>query len=228
MKKAAVLWTGGKDSALALFESLKQFSIDRLVTFVPELRHKFYAHPIELIQAQAESIGLPHQLFQIKEPFADSYREALCNLRDDGVQVVITGDVSHMGGYPNWIRERAKGILQVYTPLWETSRLEVLDKLESNGFEVVCSLAYKRSFKETIAGKHLDSKLIKLLSRLSKLSHLDICGENGEYHTWVICAPFFQRHLKFTGLCLKETKDFYYLEFEQVTAVRGPHCRSPC
>ncbi|HET8702011.1 MAG TPA: diphthine--ammonia ligase, partial [Nitrococcus sp.] len=215
MEKAVVLWTGGKDSALALFESMKRFSIDRLVTFVPEPYHKFYAHPIELIQAQAQCIGLRHQLFQIKKPFVDSYRNALSSLRDDGLRVVITGDIATVAGCPNWIKECAEGILEVYMPLWGVDRLDVLNRLRSNRFKVICSLAYKKIFRETITGRHLNQQLIEQLSLLNRLSGLDICGENGEYHTWVISAPFFKRRLEFINLRLEEAKDFFYLEFDR-------------
>lgn len=107
MQKAAVLWTGGKDSVLALFESLRHFSIDRLVTFVPKPRHRFYAHPLELMNAQAESIGLPHQCLTVKEPFKDSYQKALSGLAQGGIDTVITGDIAPVDGQPNWINECA-------------------------------------------------------------------------------------------------------------------------
>ena len=57
LEKSAVLWTGGKDSCLALYEARKAgYSIDGLITFAPE-NPAFLAHPIGFMQLQSRSIG---------------------------------------------------------------------------------------------------------------------------------------------------------------------------
>ena len=53
MKKAAVLWTGGKDSALAFQVSLNLYDIKRLVCSISADNRRFYAHPTELMELQA-------------------------------------------------------------------------------------------------------------------------------------------------------------------------------
>lgn len=214
MKKAVVLWTGGKDSALALFESQDSFLIDRLVTFTPESQRRFYAHPLPLIQAQAKSIGLPHHCISIKKPYNSSYTDAIKALKDDGIDILITGDISRVDGNPNWIKERAEGILDVHVPLWEANRKELLDRLIINGFEVLCTLAYDKYFTPTIAGNHLDTTLYEKLSQLNKTGNIDICGENGEYHTCVLYAPFFQTRIQLINPCIKKREDFHYLDFD--------------
>ena len=60
MKKAAVLWTGGKDSALAFHVSVNLYDIKRLVCFVPADNRQFYAHPTELMELQARKIRMPN------------------------------------------------------------------------------------------------------------------------------------------------------------------------
>ncbi|MDH5436921.1 MAG: diphthine--ammonia ligase [Gammaproteobacteria bacterium] len=216
MKNAAILWTGGKDSALALFESIGKFALDRLVTFVPEPQTEFLAHPVTLMKFQAESIGLRHQNIPIRKPFKDSYVEAIAGLKESGVEVLITGDISSVNNQPNWIKQCAEGILETHMPLWEVNRKELLHKLRDNDFEVICSLAYKKDFTNTIVGKRLDSALIEKLLDLGSRSGFDPCGENGEYHTCVLSAPFFDYKLKLLGENIKETDKFYYLVFEEI------------
>ena len=67
--KAAVLWTGGKDSALAFQVSLNLHDIRRLVCFVPADNRQFYAHPTQLMELQARKIGIPIEFMPISEPY---------------------------------------------------------------------------------------------------------------------------------------------------------------
>ena len=72
MRKSAVLWTGGKDSALALFISIKEgHQIDRLITFAPP-NPTFLAHPLEIIKEQAIQLAIPHQLIEITPPYDEN------------------------------------------------------------------------------------------------------------------------------------------------------------
>ena len=94
MMKAAVLWTGGKDSALALFASLNLYDIRRLICFVPADNRQFYAHPTQLMALQARKIGIPMVFLPISEPYKLSYRQQIEAIRDSGIEVLITGDIS--------------------------------------------------------------------------------------------------------------------------------------
>ncbi len=210
MTKAAVLWTGGKDSVLALHLSRKSYDIEKLICFVPADNRQFYAHPRQLMALQAQKIGIPIEFAPISEPYKQSYREQIEMIRDTGIEVLITGDISTVGGMPNWIDEVAAGLVEVDKPLWELDRLIVLDTLTSNQFEVVCSLAYKKYFQTTITGRHLDSELISELQQLP----IDPCGEQGEYHTWVLDAPFFKAPVQLEGTRTVDTPEYCYLTYE--------------
>lgn len=211
MKKAAVLWTGGKDSALAFQVSLNLYDIRRLVCFVPADNRQFYAHPTQLMELQAQKIGLPIEFMPISEPYESSYRQQIKKVKDTGIAVLITGDISTVGGMPNWIDGVAAGLAEVYKPLWELDREAILDTLIANQFEVVCSLAYKKYFQPTIAGRYLGLELISELKRLP----IDACGEQGEYHTWVLDAPFFREPVELEGLRVIEADAYCYLTYTQ-------------
>lgn len=210
MMKAAVLWTGGKDSALALQASLNLYDIRRLVCFVPADNRQFYAHPTQLMALQAQKIGIPIEFVPISDPYKLSYREQIEKIRDAGIDVLITGDISAVGGMPNWIDEVATGLVGVYKPLWELDRGAILDTLASNQFEVVCSLSYKKHFQTTITGRYLDLELISQLKQLP----IDSCGEQGEYHTWVLDAPFFGTPVQLEGTRVVDAPEYCYLTYE--------------
>ena len=65
MTKAVVLWTGGKDSALAFHLSLNLYDIRSLICFVPADNRQFYAHPTQLMALQAQKIGIRIDFLEI-------------------------------------------------------------------------------------------------------------------------------------------------------------------
>ena len=209
--KAAVLWTGGKDSALAFQVSLNLYDIRRLVCFVPSDGKQFLAHPTELMELQAQKIGIPIEFVPISEPYKPSYQQQIEAIRGTGIEVLITGDISTVDGMPNWIDGVAAGLVTVYKPLWELDRDAILDTLISNEFKVICSLAYKKYFQPTIAGRYLDVELISELKQLP----IDLCGEQGEYHTWVLDAPFFKAPVQLEGTRVVEETEYCYLTYER-------------
>ena len=210
MMKAAVLWTGGKDSALALHLSLNLYDIRSLICFVPADNRRFYAHPQQLMTRQAQKIGIPIEFVPISEPYKQSYRQQIETIRDVGIEVLITGDISTVGGMPNWIDEVAAGLVGIEKPLWELDRGAILDTFASNQFEVVCSLSYKKHFQTTITGRYFDLELISQLKQLP----IDPCGEQGEYHTWVLDAPFFKAPVQLEGTRIVDTPEYCYLTYE--------------
>ena len=210
MTKAAVLWTGGKDSALALHASLNLYNIRRLICFVPADNRQFYAHPTQLMALQAQKIGIPIEFVPISDPYKLSYREQIEKIRDHGIEVLITGDISTVGGMPNWIDEVAAGLVGVEKPLWGLDRHTILETLISSKFEVICSLSYKKHFQPTITGRYLDSSLISELKQLP----IDPCGEQGEYHTWVLDAPFFKTPVELEGTRIVDAPEYCYLTYE--------------
>ena len=209
--KAAVLWTGGKDSALALQVSLNLYDIRRLVCFVPADKRQFYAHPTELMELQARKIGMPIEFVPISEPYKQSYRQQIEAIKDTGIEILITGDISTVDGMPNWIEEVAAGLVEVHKPLWELDRHAILDTLISNKFKVICSLAYKKHFQPTITGRYFDTELISELKQLP----IDACGEQGEYHTWVLDAPFFKAPVQLEGTRIVEVAKYCYLTYKR-------------
>ena len=210
MTKAAVLWTGGKDSALTLHLSLNLYDIKKLICFVPADNRQFYAHPTQLMALQARKIDVPIEFVPIVKPYKLSYRQQIETIRDNGIEMLITGDISTVGGLPNWIDEVAAGLVDVEKPLWGLDRGAILDTLISNKFEVICSLSYKKYFQPTITGRHLDPELISELKQLP----IDPCGEQGEYHTWVLDAPFFKAPVQLEGTRIVDAPEYCYLTYE--------------
>ncbi len=118
-RNAAMLWTGGKDSALAMYHAQQAgYNIRCLATFAP-LHATFLAHPLDFIAMQAAALALPHYVLPVSEPFDEGYEYSLQWLKEKtGIDSVVTGDIDAVDGKPNWVRERCRSLeLDVYTPL---------------------------------------------------------------------------------------------------------------
>ncbi|MDF1796064.1 MAG: diphthine--ammonia ligase [Coxiellaceae bacterium] len=194
--RVVVLWTGGKDSVLALQSVLDEgHQVSRLITFAPE-NPDFKAHPIDIMKAQANSIGLLHQIITITGDFREGYEQALQSLKDEGIDAVVTGDIDLIKGAPNWINECAiKSGITVLKPLWQQDRIQLMSKLLTLGYELIISAAVKDIIPKEWLGQPVDEKRLKEIVQLSDSNSMDICGENGEYHTIVYDGPLFKSKL---------------------------------
>src|SRR5580704_9376360 len=100
MQNAVVLWTGGKDSCLALHLARENnLNIVALITFVPPGNAEFEAHPQSRMQKQAKRMALDIHFIEITEPYKFSYIKALKWIEDTFMaSVVITGDIDLVEG----------------------------------------------------------------------------------------------------------------------------------
>jgi uncharacterized protein (TIGR00290 family) len=194
--RAAVLWTGGKDCSLALHEARAAgLDVRELVTFVPQ-EPDFLAHPLAVLEVQARAARLPHRRLVVDDPFREGYERALRSLRDEGVRVLVTGDIAEVAGHPNFIRECAEPLgLRVETPLWGRGRAALLERLLAEKFHAVVSCVDTRRLPDGWVGRALDAAAVAELHALHASHGVDPSGENGEYHSLVLDAPFFAQRV---------------------------------
>ena len=193
----AVLWTGGKDSALALHRV--RASVRELVTFVPP-NAEFKAHDLRLIAAQARALGLPHRLLVVEAPYELGYERALSELRESGIERVVTGDIAEVAGQPNFIVQRAERVgLDVALPLWGVDREAHMTQLVSLGFDVIFTYVNEPWLDASWVGRHLSASSLAELRALSAKNGCDLAGENGEYHSMVLAGPGWRSEVRVEG-----------------------------
>ena len=217
MKNAAMLWTGGKDSCLALLEASRSgYNVRCLVTFAPP-DPDFLAHPLAFMKLQAEALGLPHHVLPVHEPFADGYETHLRSMHNDmGIGAVVTGDIAEVNGSPNWIRERSRPVgMEVHTPLWGRDRRTLLEQLLSHHFTVRFSCVKKRWLAESWVGRTLNEPTITELQTVRERNGLDLCGEEGEYHTLVTDGPQFSRAIEVRSYSTRANESLAFMEIHQ-------------
>jgi diphthine-ammonia ligase len=217
MQHAAALWTGGKESSMALYEAVQNdYNISCLVTFAPTAPD-FLAHPLSIMKLQAKALGLPHYVLPVTPPFESSYEASLRSLRDEfGITCVVTGDIAEVNGYPNWIRERCRPVgICVHTPLWYRDRNVLFRQLLDRGFKARFSCVDTRWFDEDWIGRELDNQIFDELRILHERTGLDICGEQGEYHTLVTDGPQFMQRIDIRSYSRRVAGSLAYMQIHK-------------
>lgn len=217
-RNVALLWTGGKDSALALLETKRRgYDVCCLATFAPP-KPNFIAHPIAFIKLQARALGCPHYILPVSASAETSYEAGLYWLRSQlGIDCVVTGDIAEIGGHSNWIRERSRAVgINVHTPLWGRRRDILLQQLVAEKFEIYISFVRMPWLSKNWAGRELDSRAISELTTMSISNGMDLCGENGEYHTLVTGGPQFSGRIAICSYTVRATAFAAYMEIRQL------------
>lgn len=219
MSGVAVAWTGGKDSSLAFYESeMLGYKVNCLVTFAWS-QETFLAHPLDFITLQAEALELPHYTLDVAEPFDRGYEDALSLLKEQyGIDILITGDIGEVAGHDsNWLVERAARCnVEVIRPLWHISGIELLNRLLELGFRVVFSCVKMPWFTDEWLGKELSANTIQQLLEINQRTGLDICGEQGEYHTLATDGPQFKKRIRIESYSKRVHDSVMYIAIESV------------
>jgi len=189
-------WSGGKDSAMALYSLLQQkkFKIVALLTTVTEGYDRIAMHGVrrELLQRQADSLRLPlHEVFIppqcVNLIYEARMEEALRLFYNQGVRKVAFGDIflEDLRAYRE--KNLARIGMTALFPIWKRDTLELIRFFHQQCFRAVAACIDTRVLDPSFAGRELDKSFFRNLPPLA-----DRCGENGEFHTFVFDGPIFQ------------------------------------
>jgi uncharacterized protein (TIGR00290 family) len=202
MKQQAIFnWSGGKDSALALYKVLQsgQYNILTLLTSVSEPYQRISMHGVrmDLLDQQAASIGLPcHKLFLPEMPTMEAYEllmtSALGELQSQGATTSVFGDIflEDLRRYRE--DQLAKLNLRAEFPLWGVPTRELIREFIGLGFQTITTCVNEKYLDQSFVGRVIDENFLRDLP-----ANVDPCGENGEFHTFVFDGPLFRQPVAF-------------------------------
>lgn len=197
-------WSGGKDSALALWELLRlpEWEVVGLLTSLADTYRRISHHGVreELLDEQAAAIGLPLDKLWLtlrdgpctNEVYERLIGDKLAGYVARGVRHVAHGDLflAELRAY----RERnlaRLGMTGVF-PIWGRDTRKLVEDFEDAGFRAVLCCVEGTKLDASLVGRSLDRSLLADLP-----SGIDPAGENGEYHSFVYDGPIFQRPVEF-------------------------------
>jgi len=202
MHKTYINWSGGKDSSLALYRILQQkiYTVNCLLTSVNAVHNRISMHGVtrSLLHAQAASLGIP--LTTIEMPEEPGMREhedissiKINQLKQQGFTHTIFGDI-FLEDLRKYREEQlaAMGITPVF-PLWKIDTYKLMKDFLELGFKTIVVCINDKFLDKSFCGRVIDEQFIKDLP-----ANVDVCGENGEFHTFVFDGPIFKTPIKFT------------------------------
>jgi len=188
--KAAISWSGGKDSCAALMRARHDFDVVAMVTMADESAARSRSHGLrpEVLDAQADRLGLSRVIGRCSWATYDSeYRAALEQLKAVDVTHVIFGDI-RFDEHRAWAEQIcASRELVAVEPLFGCSTASLLLDWVDSGAEAIIVTTRAERLDATWLGRALSREMIDEFARLN----VDPCGEHGEYHTVVTNCPLF-------------------------------------
>jgi len=208
--RLAVLFSGGKDSTLALLKAAEKEEVVCLITIVSKNKESYMFHTpnIWITRLQAEAIGLP--LIQkltkgVKEQELEDLKNAIRQARKKlKIEGVVTGAVESV-----YQAERIQRIcheldLWCFNPLWKKDQQKLLEEIVERGFKAIISGVFAYPLDKSWLGKEMNKELIEELVVLQKEYKISPSGEGGEIETTVLDAPLFRKKIEVLNFTIEE------------------------
>ncbi len=198
--KFVLSFSAGKDSVLALHRMVAQGHKPAalLVMFNRDAgRSWFHGADRALLCAMAESLRLPLVCCEAAggADYEAAFERCLRAQKEQGVEACVFGDID-LEAHRRWNEARcAAAGLRAELPLWGESREELVREVVGLGYRCVVKCVRQSALPERFLGRVLDLPLLEELRGLG----VDLCGENGEYHTVVLDGPLFHAPVRRTA-----------------------------
>lgn len=202
--RLGVLFSGGKDSTLALHMAAEKEEVACLITVLSKNEESFMFHTpnINVTTMQAEALGLPlvsvttqgqkeKELVDLEHVIAEAKREF-------GIEGVVTGAVESV--YQATRVQRICNQLDIwcFNPLWKHNQKALLESLLKKQFKVIISGIFAYPLDEKWLGKQINAQVIARLVELQDKYGISPSGEGGEIESTVLDAPMFKQEIEVT------------------------------
>ena len=199
--RLGVLFSGGKDSTLALHIAAEKNEIACLITIISKNKESYMFHTpninITTLQAQALDLPLLEKVTEGKQEeelkdLEEAIAQAIVKFKIEGI---VTGAVESV-----YQSKRIQNIcdklgISCVNPLWKINQKALLEELVAKKFKVIISGIFAYPLDESWLGKELNTTIIERLVALSEKYGISIAGEGGEIETTVLDAPLFKKKI---------------------------------
>lgn len=194
-------WSGGKDSAYALWRLMQQQDVQGLVTSHSAAHKRVSMHgvPEELVDAQASALGLPLHKFYLPEGCSmDDYDAIIATemtaLKTQGATHCGFGDIFLEDLKTYREKQMLASGLECQFPIWkEADTTTLAQRIIDAGIEATVVCINSQKVPVELIGQRYDRDFLAALPE-----SVDPCGENGEFHTFVHNAPNFSSPIPIT------------------------------
>ncbi len=199
-KKAAVLFTGGKDSCLALHMALQQgYDVCYLLSVLPKSFDSFMFHKpdLKLLEKQAETLGVK---LITQETKGEEERELkdlrlLINEIKKKIDVIVAGGIASSYQGKRIKRICKKMGCEFYAPLWNYKSEDVWNSLFKEKFKVILTKISCEGIGREFLGRIINKRIFNELKKLAEKYKFRLDFEGGEAETAVLFMPEFKKHI---------------------------------
>lgn len=195
-------WSGGKDSALALYylKQLPAYEIVSLLTSVNTQYDRISMHGVRrtLLEKQAASLGFPLDILAVPgelsmEAYDRLMKSKMAAIQEKGITHAAFGDI-FLEDLRTYREQKLNEVnIQAVFPLWKKDTRKLVRDFLELGFKTITVCVNARFLDESFVGRVIDEQFLNDLP-----SNVDPCGENGEFHTFVFDGPIFSHPIDFT------------------------------
>ncbi|MAF51210.1 MAG: TIGR00289 family protein [Nanoarchaeota archaeon] len=188
--KLGVLFSGGKDSSLALFKASKTDEIVVLISIISKNEDSYMFHtPMDNVEKQSKKLNIP--LIKVetlgeKEIELEDLKLAIKKAIDEySIEGVVTGAVESV--YQSTRIQKICDSLDIhcFNPLWQMDQVELLRELLKNNFKVKIVKVAGEGL-DNLKDKIIDEDVVNELIKLKEKYGINPAGEGGEMETEVI------------------------------------------
>jgi uncharacterized protein (TIGR00290 family) len=201
LHKAIFCWSGGKDSAFGLYKIQQEgkYDVSYLLTTINDDFKRISMHGVreEMLDKQIEAIGIPSLKVRVVEGTYEEYEHlmysVLVRAKFEGITHIIFGDI-FLEDLRTYREENLKevGLIGVF-PLWNSDTRLLINEFLDKKFRTITCCISDVHLNQTWVGRKIDAQFIAELPE-----KVDLCGENGEYHTFCFDGPIFKQPIEFT------------------------------
>jgi len=197
MSRVVASWSGGKESCFACYKAiLEGFAVSHLLNFISK-DGRCMSHGIDskLIVAQSQAIEIPIVQRKVTwDTYEQEFKTVVRELKQMGVDEAVFGDIE-IQEHKDWVDRVCNEVgIKPVMPLWGHEPEQILTDFIDEGFEAIVVMVKADLLGEEWLGRRVDDSFASDLLKLKNKVHL--CGELGEYHTYVTDGPFFKRCIK--------------------------------
>ncbi|WP_434798465.1 diphthine--ammonia ligase [Terrisporobacter vanillatitrophus] len=194
--KFVLSYSGGKDCILALYRKIQEGCIPvALLTTVKKSACETWTHGLSynLLEQVSKSLEIPVIYAECDaSEYEIKFEEKLKVAKEMGATSVVYGDID-IELHKQWGIDRATNTgLNYEFPLWQENREKLVNEVIDNGFKAIIKKVNLDCMSKDFLGKTLTKELVEKI----KATGSDPCGENGEYHTFVVDGPIFNHRIE--------------------------------
>ena len=198
IRQVFVSWSGGKETSLACYRAMqnKDVEVSCLLNMVSGDGKHSRTHGVGsgLLRLQAEAMEIP--IVQRKTTwgtYEEEFKKAVTDLKKEGVEAGVFGDID-LQEHRDWVERVCKDVdIKPILPLWKGKREDLLEEFIQAGFKAIVVATQAELLGKEWLGREIDKKFME---DLKVLQNIDLCGEKGEYHTFVTDGPIFKKKIK--------------------------------